>query len=947
MRDDICPECGSPNLQRYEDGAVEWKIFFSPDFSGHVFTSSEIMMDTVVTNTIGLVNLLELRLGLHYDEVSAQERMALYYDAVSKYMEAYPKNVMAESFKTSGLTTAKAMLGWRDELRSADWDFDGASISSRLSVLIGVEEYFRKKDGCDMTGRLHIVTDQVAMQKLDCSHMTCLLACDKDWLKPNVRELLNALERQGAKLELIPQAPVSDSNLCRVREMIFEGRQGKITLDENDSSLLIYQFNDERQAAQYLAYEQMDDVDLWINANNKQMDNWLLLMNKAMTGSITSDCTPQLTQLFVMGMALFASPLNVNTLIEWLNMPLHPLDSFFRSLLAEAIVKEGGYRNDVCRNLVKDYVDGKFVYLDEQQKALTIEEQQEIREKGREQRQKKVDVFLPPLQASDEIETEKVRLFVSQLASWSRQRAHLMDDGKQNLQWIEQLISVAGMCDALHILLSTISSPVIDYQTIDSWMSGIYEKGSFTNAVAEKGCRMVVDSPSKIASVAQNTVWMGVDGDDAMAGECAFLYPSEKLQLTQERYIRAWDESMQNQYHQFMSLTPLRMTEKQLILVVCLSRAGEATLKHPLMVRLEQQVSNLDKFIRTPKIDEAKFLDVKVVDREEAAAEIQFDHASKLQWPDHLSPTSIATLTEYPLDFLMERMLNITAEGKAQMSDVKTIQGNVAHAVIEALFAPRQGKAYATPKEIAERLKEYDAVYNELVEAKGAILQLAENKLTEKLLHEQLRSCLDSLLEILKDNELKVTGCERYVEMDMKLGLPKALDENGNPKASDMLGFIDMTLEDRDGHPVVFDFKWTTWAKGYQNKLEQNRSVQLELYRQMLEQTKKDEVKRVAYFLMPEARLYSKEAFKGRYCTQIESSDDSNIVEQLRQGVIYRKKQLDAGLLEMMGPYDELSYVKDTEDMGLYPLLKNDETGGKKANSFSQYGLFLTKMQDL
>ena len=947
MRDEIFPEYGSPNLQRYEDGAVEWKILFSPEFSGHVFTSSEIMMDTVVTNTIGLVNLLELRLGLHYDEVSAQERMALYYDAVSKYMEAHPKNVMAESFKTSGLTTAKAMLGWRDELRSADWDFDGTSISSRLSVLIGVEEYFRKKDGCDMTGRLHIVTDQVAMQKLDCSHMTCLLACDKDWLKPNVRELLNALERQGAKLELIPQAPVSDSNLCRVREMIFEGRQGKITLDENDSSLLIYQFNDERQAAQYLAYEQMDDVDLWINADNKQMDNWLLLMNKAMTGSITSDCTPQLTQLFVMGLGLFASPLNVNTLIEWLNMPLHPLDSFFRSHLAEAIVQEGGYRNDVCRNLVKDYVDGKFVYLDEQQKALSIEEQQEIREKGREQRQKKVDVFLPPLQASDEIDTEKVRLFVSQLASWSRQRAHLMDDGKQNLQWIEQLTSVAGMCDALHILLSTISSPVIDYQTIDSWMSGIYEKGSFTNAVAEKGCRMVVDSPSKIASVAQNTVWMGVDGDDAMAGECAFLYPSEKLQLTQERYIRAWDESMQNRYHQFMSLMPLWMTEKQLILVVCLSRAGEAILKHPLMVRLEQQVSNLDKFIRTPKIDEEKLLDVKIVDREEAAAEIQFDHASKLQWPDHLSPTSIATLTEYPFDFLMERMLNITAEGKAQMADVKTIQGNVAHAVIEALFAPRQGKAYATPKEIAERLKEYDAVYNELVEAKGAILQLAENKLTEKLLHEQLRSCLDSLLEILKDNELKVTGCERYVEMNMKLGLPKALDENGNPKASDMLGFIDMTLEDRDGHPVVFDFKWTTWAKGYQNKLEQNRSVQLELYRQMLGQTKKDEVKRVAYFLMPEARLYSKEDFKGRYCTQIESSDDSNIVEQLRQGVIYRKKQLDGGLLEMMGPYDELSYVNDTEDMGLYPLLKDDETGGKKANFFSQYGLFLTKMQDL
>lgn len=42
---------------------------------------------------------------------------------------------------------------------------------------------------------------------------------------------------------------------------------------------------------------------------------------------------------------------------------------------------------------------------------------------------------------------------------------------------------------------------------------------------------MVVDSPSKIASVAQNTVWMGVDGDDAMAGECAFSILQKSFSL--------------------------------------------------------------------------------------------------------------------------------------------------------------------------------------------------------------------------------------------------------------------------------------------------------------------------------------------------------------------------------------------------------------------------------
>ena len=72
------------------------KILFSPEYSGHVFTQKGIMMDTIVTNTIGLINLLELRLGLHYEENPVYERIAHYYDAVCKYMSAHPDNVMAK-----------------------------------------------------------------------------------------------------------------------------------------------------------------------------------------------------------------------------------------------------------------------------------------------------------------------------------------------------------------------------------------------------------------------------------------------------------------------------------------------------------------------------------------------------------------------------------------------------------------------------------------------------------------------------------------------------------------------------------------------------------------------------------------------------------------------------------------------------------------------------------
>ena len=121
------------------------RILFSPEYSGAVFArandGSGVMMDTVVLNTMGLIDMLELRLGLHYEDLPQNERLAHYYDAVCKYMTEKPENIMAASFKTSGLGTAKAMLAWRDELRKVNWDFDGEEVSERLSVLIGVEEH--------------------------------------------------------------------------------------------------------------------------------------------------------------------------------------------------------------------------------------------------------------------------------------------------------------------------------------------------------------------------------------------------------------------------------------------------------------------------------------------------------------------------------------------------------------------------------------------------------------------------------------------------------------------------------------------------------------------------------------------------------------------------------------------------------------------------------------
>lgn len=875
-------------------------IIFSPEYSGTVYLKPDdvtgVLMDTIVVNTTGLVNMLELRLGLHYDEMPEQERVVRYYDAVCRYMDACPDNVLAASFNASGLATAKAMLSWRDELREAEWDFDGKEISGRLAVLIGVEEYFRKKNGCDWADRMHIVTDQVGFQELDCEQMVIRMPVKKELLKPAVQKLVHVLEVQGAKVEIIPEAADTGNNLSKVRQMISSRQKGKITLDKNDDSILIWKFADERTACEYLSYHDMEDVDVWINADNKLMDNWLKLMGKATTGSVMTDSIPHLTQLFVMGLGLFACPLNIHTLIAWLQMPVHPLKRSFRSELADAIVREGGYRNETCWEIVERHAE----------------------EQG-----KLCQIFLPAFSTSLTIRTADVRLFVKELSVWARQRAHLMANEANNGNWMEQLMTVADMCNVFGILLDNHQEDTIDYKTIDSWMSTVCQKMDYTNAIAQRGCRMVIDHPAKMASLSEKTIWMGVDGEMSQSKECAFLYPSEKKGLEEQLYLYFWGEESEANYRERMMLAPLWMTGGQLILVIRERVGGELPLKHPLMVRLEQQVENIHDFIRYPRIGEEYRHEVEKVVKGKMEAELHFDHAEKIQWPDHLSPTAIDTLVQHPFDYLMGNLLYINHDGKARMADLKITLGKVAHAVIEALFAPRGNSRYSEPSEIATRLDlEYEEAYLQALEAKGAILQLAENSLKEKWLHEQLRYCLGVLMEILQANGLKVTGCEQ------------------NVRADDITGIIDMTLEDKDGHPVVFDFKWTSWSRQYRELLEGNRSVQLELYRWMLTKEKNDDVKRVAYFVMPDARLYSLETFHGKHCTKVESANRDNIVEQVFRSVLYRKEQIGHGIIETNGIYEDLQYVKDTKAAGLFPLKQNDKEGTKEGYFYTQYGLF-------
>ena len=915
------------------------KVLFSPEFQGHVFLGlnkkNTYLMDAMVCDTMRLIGMLELHMGIHVPDQPGHYRMVKYFKAMSEYMKQYPDNALAASFKLSNLGTAEQALKWRDHLLLDKWQpAESAAISDRLDVLAGTEAYF---DSPGMPDRLKAILQCINEKKPHFDDLEIELPCELDILHPSVAELLTTLEKHGAQLSIRTRCGNTDSNLSRVAQLLQSTSNEIIKLEKGDSSLLIYKFSDEKAANEYLALKGDElKADLWINDANKSLDNWLRMMGKPTMGSSMAASSPQVLQLFVLGIDMMKEPLNIQSLISWLYCPMQPFGTFFGGILAETIIGEGGYRNEKCQRVVKDYIAGKYTYHDqEEDKQLTEREIAKRNAQEEKERKALVGTYLPSFEVTDStvIKAVKIKSYLNSLSAWARSRAHFLAEKPSNEGWCSQLNSLAQMCDTFVLLMDSADmGDDVDIKQVESWISTLYKGETFMQYASQKGSLELVDSPAKMAAQSECTVWMNFIGGDVARLDCSFLYPTEKEKI--KEHITLWDESKEMGYHQMMQLLPFQMTEKQIILVVTDYTNGEPSPKHPAMVRLESQVENLDDIIIRPNLLDEKTENVRIVTNNNTQPLIRFDHAELLRWPDHLSPTTISTLVEYPLDYMMERMLNIVNTGPSSIKEVKPTKGDVAHAVIAALFASRDGKP-CQADEIEQRINnEFDEQVRRAIESCGAILDLPENRLDADLLKEQLRKCLDILLEIIRDNHLTVTGCEHQVKTDM--GLIK------NDKDWDMIGYIDMTLEDENHHPVVFDFKWTSSKSYYRDLLTANRSTQLELYRIMLGAEKRDAVERTAYFLMPEGHLYSKEEFKGPHCTQMDPENTDNIVEQLKRSYFYRKQQFDEGKVEIgeQFPLNMLEYFNDTEEKHLFPLSKDDKTGMERPNIFSNYLLF-------
>ena len=924
------------------------RVFFSFDYKGGKaylgMKKQPLMMDMVVTDIGKLLDFLELRLGLHTIIKSDTDRLVGYYKCVRKYMNAHKEDVenqLYESYTVSPLATSREMLKWRDALAVCGWNNETPAPSRRLKVLQGVEEIFAEQDYTDISMRQQAIIERLKQRKGMMKDVTFVMPFDLELLHPVLKEIFALAVADGAKTERLNTPEITgDSNLAKLKRLLTSQTAESMDLDPEDNSLKIWNFKDDMEAEELLAMLGEDRFDVTIQPNTKLTDNYLHMMGKPVTGSSVANSAPQIIQLFFTGVAMMARPLNIGAVLQWLYAPIHPLPSSFRYRLAERLARTGGWlpesieeEKDDCYHVVKNWVEGK--------KEAEIEKP--IDRKEQEARQFKASVFLPDFEGGSEetMTAQKLHTFLTELAAWSRQRSVIIAQEDMDDLRISQLKRLAELCDTLKSLTDDVEPTAkVAYSEIEKHMTCLYEPSEFVQYRAQATSRYTVASPGQIAAKADTMLWAGLHDFEPMLPATDFLTPTEVDTL--KDHLKLWDKDDVRKLQQQTLLMPLLFCEKQLTLVTVGTVNNELVNKHPMMVRIEQQVKNHEELTFEPKIGDEQYVDVPALTDNALCGSdgmyTQIKRTDLIKWKKKESPTSIDHLMQNPLDYTMESIAYISDNGQSDLSNIAMTKGNVAHGVIQHLFYipgdTQSGYAAAIKARVEANYKE---VFDKMVETKGAVLLLQENAIERRQLFENLRECIDHLIDIIDKNNLHVAACEMKLDGNT-FGTP-------DDETPTMGGYADMVLARENGQHVIFDFKWTTSKSYYQGLLQKNRSSQLAIYAELLSELTEDKELPTAYFLMPIGRLYSTEEFKSYWATKLNVNEgcEGDIINKIVAAYRYRRNEIMSGKIEMGegGQLEGLDYFIDTETYNLFPLKPAyGDDSVKEINGFSSYNLF-------
>jgi len=814
----------------------------------------------------GLVQALELRLGLATESIGGATRLHQYLRVLEK-TPADNKCFFSDSLKVDRWGTAATLLSMRDELRAAGWNGVDSPMP-RLQDLAIVE---KQAQGCLAPGlpdRIENICAEIAIKSPAISEIQCVEPAEH--LPFRLRCLL---EKLGATFPCIPdpELDASATNLRLVQDCLC-GRDisGKCWIEGDDSVVFATAFSEITLAhAAVQMLRSGDQPALLATASSVAIADVLNTSQSAAPALDSASPLRPVAQVLGLALEMRWEPPDPSILLQFLSHPVCPIGHGLRTALAASVAGRPGIGSEKWSDVVEKC-------RERTRKEVSPEE---VAEKlSRIESDLEHWIFVEQFPRKDGASGFALAETARRVEAWARKRAAMPTDEPQPRHFAS-LASTAAEFSGIIKEITTVSPEELSH--ILEQVSGSGPVAG--DRIAELGApRCFADAGAAIEAT-DFILWWGFEQQEPRLSK---RWSLEELEYLGKVGVHLPTAENHLALARARAKRPFLAVRKQIVLLWPRSRGGDSVERHPLCTILEAKLGPLP--IRDLDRDESLIkIDRPVRPLPLKKRWIKLSDSTALSSRREESYSSLSKFALRPFEWVLHYKANLR-RGSLKELNLLAQRGNLLHRVVERLLEPG-----CQVKWISATNDEFncwlESIWPRLLETEGANFLMPGSQTGGQRLLEDARRAIWDLVGHMK--KAQAVSAEADVHMEPI------------PFEGTMLGgIIDLKMTNRQGKTAVVDLKFGQ-AKPKRKELETHTALQLAAYGKLVSEKSGGVWPAVAYYILRSGSLLAQDQTFFPDAVPITCSSASPGPEAMWGAFLdvwhWRRKQLDEGWIEV------------------------------------------------
>jgi PD-(D/E)XK nuclease superfamily len=795
------------------------KIIFGLDLDGYQPLAARDTFDESVCGPLGLLDVLELRLGLGSKPVSYAVRVAQYRDRLEQAASTKARFYTA-SFSKDAFSAAKTLLAWRDQLILAGWNGSATPTqSARIQDLTDVERIVSPSLSPGFGDRVRAILAELDRRKAKLDSIEAVES--EEQLPLLLRQLLIKLGASFGCFDRIrpkPAAPIG-TDLRKLQEALVNGvEQHPVKLAQDGSVVFITAYSEvtlaqfaaqlfQKSRRQNLSTTMIAQAEcLHLDAAFRSLDEPVLAL------SARSPNRPVL-QTLALALALRWEPLDPRDLLAFLVHPVSPMNDWFRAKLADVVAEGPGIGGAEWNRAVeerREFVKEKFASDPKVLRKLLNQSDEDLA------KWITLERFDPLIGAPG----NELAATCAAIVRWAMTRV-----GDMSAALAEQYAHLASHASDLAEILRSLST--VTRAQLDRLVDQVIGSGiRFNHSVAEARHAHRLSAPGAFLEPADMVLWWNFRGLGSSP-----LTPWTNLEINQLKQagIKLVPATTRYTRESLAALRPVLGAKKQLVFMCPRMVGNEPVPHHPFRDRIQSLIEgelpmlDLDRHLADPVAFLGPDSVAPVLETFPRRQLPRIRRWWKLPNGQHLRARDLESFTSAE-KFIFNPsawVLRYNAQLRAgrlfrnELTSGPRQRGNLLHRLNELIFAAGSSIDWKTAsrKQVDHWLEDE---WQNLLPAEGANLLLPGNRAVAEGLLDEAKRAIWSLIEHLRAASVTKTT----------VGLSPA---NAPFFGGKLYGFIDLLAENQAGRTAVIDLKYNQY-KQKKDELANNLQLQLAIY---------------------------------------------------------------------------------------------------------------------